>query len=403
MPKQKKPTPRRPRGTGGLAQRKTGPNTGLWIPTYNYEDEYGEKKKAYAGTSMDRVIANQNLRDLITEIENGTYQPGSKMTVAAWFKYWLEEIIKPNKAPGTYKSYNEISNNQIIPFVGDRKLPVTSAIIRGNLKRVGEKWSPRTAELTFAVWSVSMKTAKREGVIKSNPVENVIKPPNNTKSGTAHTTDEARKVLMTAQANGDRMVTRWAMAYFHGARQGECLGMERTRINMSKLTMDMSWKLESLRTKPGADLEDPDRFVIPGGFEIRPLYRRFALTKRKGDRPLIVPIPVPLAAIFEVYLKITDENAFDLMWASLAGNPIDNKTDSEAWHAALALAKVPDIRLHDARHTTATLLLEMGVDEKVRMDIMGQSSLATQRRYAHVDLSLARKALGNLDCLLELG
>ncbi|WP_405490360.1 tyrosine-type recombinase/integrase [Nocardia sp. NBC_00511] len=397
MPAKKR---RRPRGEGSFYKRKSD---GMWVGAVPYEDEYGERHRATT-TSADKVIAMEKWRALRSEIAAGTYSPGSKMTVERWLDYWVENIVKPNKAPKTYDSYRGVIDNQIVPNIGKTvRLPVRPALIRANLKWVGDNWSARMAELTYAVWSISSKASKGELGLKTDPTEHIAKPLNNKTTGTAHTSDQARLVLRAATAAQDRMVTRWAMAYLLGARQGECLGLERDRIDLKDLTVDTSWQLQSLKTHPGVALDDPERFVVPKGYECRPLYRRFALTRRKGQRPILIPLPVPLAAIFEVYLKITPPNRFGLMWVSEAGTPIPNKYDSTAWHAALDRAGVPQVRLHDARHTTATLLLEMGVEEAVRMAIMGQSTLAAQRRYAHVDLSVARAALGNLDGLLELG
>lgn len=397
MPPKKR---RRPRGEGAFYKRKAD---NLWVGAVTYEDEYGETQRPTV-SSTDKQIAMEKFRALKLEVANGTYAPRSNMTAAGWFTYWVEEIVKPNVAPKTYKSYKGAIDNQIVPHIGETKrLPVTPAFVRGNLKHVGEKWSARTAELTHFVWNKAMKDAVKEKVIKTNPVEHISKPTNDTRTGTALTSEQARRVLLVAMEQKDRMVTRWATAFFLGARQGECLGLERARINLGDLTVDTSWQLQSLSTKPGFELDDPDRFDVPKGYELRPLYRRFALTRRKGQRPVLIPLPVPLAAIFKVHLEITPPNRFGLMWVSDAGTPIPNKYDSDAWHAALARAGVPDTRLHDARHTTATLLMETGVEESVRMAIMGQSSVAAHRRYAHVDLSLARKALGNLDGLLELG
>lgn len=402
MAQQKNPKRRRPRGTGGLTQRKTGRNKGLWEGTYSWEDEYGEKHRASV-SSMDKVIANQKLRNLITEIESGTFSPSTKMTVAAWLEYWVENIVKPHRAPRTYDSYRGTIDNQILPNIGTTlRLPITPARIRGNLKWVEEQsWKPRTAELTYAVWSIAMKAAKKEGLIKTDPTEVVEKPINDEQTGKALTSDQARHVLMSATTAEDPMVTRWATGFLLGARQGECLGLERDRVDLENLTIDLSWQLQSLRTKPGIDLEDPKRFIVPKGYECRPVYRRFALTRRKGRRPILIPLPVPLAAIFKVYMETTAPNRFGLMWVTDAGTPIPGKYDNTAWKSALERAGVPGVRLHDARHTTATLLLEMRVEETVRMAIMGQSSVATQRRYAHVDLSMQRQALGNLDILLE--
>ncbi|WP_280393140.1 tyrosine-type recombinase/integrase [Nocardia wallacei] len=393
---------RRPRGTGGLSQRKSGKNKGLWTGTYIWEDEYGEKHRAEV-SSMDKQIANQKLRDIITEIESGAYAPRSKMTVQKWFDYWVENIVKPHREPGTYRSYRGIINNQIVKHIGDTKrLPITAAVVRGNLKWVAENWSPRTAELTHAVWSKAMKDAVKEQVIKVDPTQHIDKPVNDKKIGKALTVEQARRVLLTATKNHDPMVTRWAAALMLAARQGELLGLRREMVDLQEMTIDLSWQLQSIALKPGADITDPQRFDVPKGMEIVPLVRRFALKRRKGNRPTLIPLPVPLAAIFKAYMDSTPPNKYGLMWVSPAGDPIDNKTDNQAWHSALEAAKVPGVRLHDARHTTNMLLLEMGVEESVRMQILGQSTVAAQRRYTHVDLRVAREALGNLDVLLAL-
>ncbi|MFE3051569.1 tyrosine-type recombinase/integrase [Nocardia sp. NPDC059239] len=387
------------RGEGAFYKRKSD---NLWIGAASYEDEYGESRRATV-SSADKVIAMEKFRELKAEIARGTYSPRKKMTVAQWMTYWLEEMVKPHKAPRTYKSYSDTVKNQIVPFVGDKQLPVQPATIRGNLKRVGDQWSPRTAELTHSVWNMAMKAAKAEGVILTNPVENVTKPMNKAAVGTALTSEQARGVLLSAMESKDPMVTRWATALLLGTRQGEALGLERDRINLEHRTVDLSWQIQALPTKDGYDLEDPDRFDVPNGYEIRPLYRRFALTRPKSDRSKrLIPLPDPLAAIFETYMDATPPNRFGLMWVTDAGTPIPHRYDSQAWHAALVRAGVPDVRLHDARHTTATLLLEMGVEESVRMAIMGQNTVASHRIYTHVDLDTQRKALGNLGGLLSL-
>lgn len=394
----KKPKNRRPRGEGSFYERADGMHIGaVW-----YEDKDGQPRRVTV-SSRDKVKAMEKFRKLQADITSGTFMPSTKMTVGDWFEYWVEKIVKPNRAPNTYNSYRFTIDNQILPFVGTKKLPVTPAVIRTNLARVGERWSARTAELTYSVWSVAMKAAKAEEVIRTNPVEAVAKPVNNASTGKAHTAEQARRVLLVALENGDRMVTRWAAAYLLGARQGELLGLERDRIDLTHLTVDLSWKLQILSIKEGASLEDADRFVAPKGLEVRPLFRKFALTRPKTkSSKRLTPIPAPLAAILDVYLKATPANKYGLTWVTPTGKPIPAKTDNEAWHAALAAAGVPDARLHDARHTTATLLMEMGVEEAIRMQIMGQSTVASQRIYAHADLGLQRKALGNLDRLLEI-
>jgi integrase len=400
MPPKKR---RRPRGTGALYRRKSD---GMYIGAVTYEDEYGEKRRATVSSS-DKVLAGQKLRELQKKIDSGTYRPRAKMTVKQWLTYWLENIVKKTKDPKTYVSYRGTSDNQIIPLIGEKRLPITPATVRGLLKKVADTdgWGERTTQLTYVVLNIALNAAVKEEVISKNPCDVVAKPKvTPSSSGKAHTSEQARKVLLAAMEAEDPYVTRWAAAYLLGARQGELLGLERDRVNVDNMTVELSWQLQSLKTHEGASLDDPDRFIIPDGFEVRPVYRRFALTRPKSERSKrLTPLPMPLAAIFKTYLETAESNEYGLMWVTSKGRPIPGKYDNMAWHDALERAKVPDLPLHAARHTTATLLQEMGVEEAVRMQIMGHSTAAAQRIYAHVDLSLARQALGKLGGLLELG
>ncbi|GAA3478656.1 tyrosine-type recombinase/integrase [Streptomyces yanii] len=66
------------------------------------------------------------------------------------------------------------------------------------------------------------------------------------------------------------------------------------------------------------------------------------------------------------------------------GEPLVPSTDYDVWKRLLADAKVRDGCLHDARHTAATVLLILGVPERVVMQIRGWSSTAMTARYQHV-------------------
>lgn len=66
------------------------------------------------------------------------------------------------------------------------------------------------------------------------------------------------------------------------------------------------------------------------------------------------------------------------------GETIIPASDYHAWKALLKRAGVRDARLHDARHTAATMLLVLGVSERTVMSVMGWSSTAMAARYQHV-------------------
>jgi integrase len=94
-----------------------------------------------------------------------------------------------------------------------------------------------------------------------------------------------------------------------------------------------------------------------------------------------------------------------LVWTREDGRPILDRSDTAAWRDTLVAAGIYAVNeeaptLHVARHTLATVLQARNVPEPVRMAIMGHSSVAAHRGYAHVDQTLTRAALGELGKLL---
>jgi integrase len=74
----------------------------------------------------------------------------------------------------------------------------------------------------------------------------------------------------------------------------------------------------------------------------------------------------------------------DFVFAHEDGRPIDPKIDWREWKALCVEVGAPDVRLHAARHTAATMLLAMGVPMRVAMEILGHSRITVTQRYQHV-------------------
>jgi site-specific recombinase XerD len=72
------------------------------------------------------------------------------------------------------------------------------------------------------------------------------------------------------------------------------------------------------------------------------------------------------------------------VWCQPNGRPIGAHADWDEWKALLKTTGIREVRVHDARHTAATLLLAQGVDQRVVMEILGHSQISMTSRYAHV-------------------
>jgi integrase len=88
------------------------------------------------------------------------------------------------------------------------------------------------------------------------------------------------------------------------------------------------------------------------------------------------------------------------LFATATGGPVSPRTDYTEWKRLLVAAAMREARLHDARHTAATVLLVLGVPDRVVMDMMGWSNTAMAKRYQHITASVRKDVARRLDGLI---
>lgn len=90
------------------------------------------------------------------------------------------------------------------------------------------------------------------------------------------------------------------------------------------------------------------------------------------------------------------------LFASGIGTPLDPRNVTREFKALLVSAELPNIRLHDLRHSCATLLLAQGVNPRVVMETLGHSQVSlTLNTYSHVLPALQREAAAKMDAILS--
>ncbi len=414
-----KPKPRRARGEGTLHKRADG----MWVGYIELpKGPDGKRRKTKPVYSTDRAEAVKKLNEVKDQVAKGLEQTDQRLTVAAYLEEWIEQVAKTRLRPTAWASYRSAINTRIVPAIGGRKLATLQPAdirhmhswILGHTYKRGKTEVPyttRSVEEAHNVLSAALTDAVAEGKAHRNVCELVSKPKVLSQSHGALTVEQARSVLLVAHRESDAMVTRWAAGLMLGGRQGELLGLQWDRVDLDAGTLDLAWQLQWLKLKAGAKSDDPGRFDVPAGFEHIPLWRGAALTRPKTSKSQrMLPIPAPLVAILEVYKRTATKNPWDLVWVTVPGEksrdkvpkPISDKDDRAAWKAAQIRAEVDPVDIHAMRGTTATLLMEAGVDARIIQEILGHSNVVTTRGYQTVNLEAARKSLGSLDALLEL-
>lgn len=89
------------------------------------------------------------------------------------------------------------------------------------------------------------------------------------------------------------------------------------------------------------------------------------------------------------------------VFTSGKGTPLEPRNVTRQFKELLAAAKLPNIRLHDLRHSCATLLLAQGVNPRVVMETLGHSQVSlTLNTYSHVLPALQRDAAERINAVL---
>src|SRR5690606_27337771 len=114
----------------------------------------------------------------------------------------------------------------------------------------------------------------------------------------------------------------------------------------------------------------------PPGYEHRQLDGALCLTRPKARKARIVPLIPPLVAWLRRHLAESPPGGHDLVWTRDGTRPVDPRADYDAWIALLADVGLPRVRLHSARHSCASLLLSLGVQEAVIRELVGHSTVA---------------------------
>lgn len=403
-------------GDGGLFKRADG----MWVGTVEVPSADGKRrqKRVYA---KNRNEAKRKRDELRAEVAMGIVPISATTTVGAWLDYWLAEIKKPNVRPNTFSWYEESVRLHIKPHLGHRKLKhLTPEEVRQMLRKAN---TPANAQRAHKTLRIAVADAITEGLVRTNMVDAVAKPEHTKQTRGALTADAAKLAIRAAIAveerGGPRLATRWAAAFLTGARPAELLGLEWDRVDLDAGVIDLAWQLQQVDRDHGCG--EPDQsgafpcgkkratfcpnshWDLPNDFEYRQCRGSLLWTRPKtqaGTR--IVPLVPPLVAMLESHRQSAGPNPYNLVWHRPDGNPLTRHDDASSWRLVLEAAELPQVDPYACRHSCATLLQELGVDEPVRMQIMGQSSAAAHRMYVHVDQAQTRLALGKLERLLAL-
>lgn len=332
------------------------------------------------------------------------------ITVKDWLTKWLE-IQSHVLRPATYSGTHSYTRQWIVPTLGGRKLEdLTPADIRGLSRSIiAAGRSTTTAGTIQGVFQKALRDAILDGYQVPDAVLLVPKPAKASDSGRSEIPlPQAVRLIHEALRQPDG--AGWVAALLNGLRQGERLGLTWDRVDFEAGTLDISWQLQQLRYLD----RTTETFRIPDGYETRRLVGGFHLVRPKsaaGER--VIPMVPWLSVALKEWKKVCPEHPDGLIFPRDEVWPRNAKDDLAAWKdlqeragvwKCPATDDVPATHyvLHEARHTTATLLLSVGVDPEIIKAIMGHSKIVTTQGYQHVSRDMMLTALKKAATALTL-
>lgn len=360
------------------------------------KDEKGKRLQKRFGKFKTKRDAEKACNEMIYQLEHGTFIDPKDMLLEDYLNEWLKTYCEPKLTPCTYDGYNNNVEKHINPALGKILLQKLQPIQvqkfynelyeKGRLNSKGGL-SPSSIRYIHATLRKALNHAVKMQYIIRNVCE-VAELPKIKKHESKFLTKSQVNEMLTALYDTD-VYLPVLLAIGLGLRRGELLGLQWKDFDFNKNFVSIK------------------RTLLPkyNGDEI------FSECKTdKSHRILAVPenIMVYLKQAKKKQLEnklffSTDYIDYDLVYCNPNGKPVSPHAFNHRFSKALKDKELEHIRVHDLRHTNASLMLKKGVSMKVASERLGHTTIGiTMDLYSHIDEELQQDAASKINSALSI-
>lgn len=319
---------------------------------------------------------------IVADVARGTYIRPARVTVEQFLiDEWLPAKTSGLK-PSTASSYEQMIRSYVTPRIGAAAIAdVDGAMLNalyadllangrtGASGRTGPL-SPKTVRNVHGMLHRAFKDAVRWRRLAVNPADAADQPRKQTPEMKVWTAEQLRAFV--DHSADDRLGAVWRLFAFTGMRRGEVVGLRWTDVDLTakRLTIRQTITMAGDRPEVGTPKTSAGARTISLDPDTVAVLKRWR--KSQTEERLLMGAGWQGAE-------------HDLIVTEPDGSPIHPQVLTRRFHAATKAAKVPQIRLHDVRHSYATAALNSGVPVKVLSQRLGHADIAvTLRVYSHV-------------------
>ncbi len=371
---------RRGRGDGSFKERSQD----VW--EYRFTLPNGRRRSVYGRTKKEC----RDKRNVVEErFKLGLTALGRSQTIEQYLCDWLEVLRRGGDTrPQTWQAHESCIRIRVVPLIGDIRLseltPQHLESLYGRLLASG--LAPASVVRTHAVLHRALRRAFDLGLIPRNPCD-IARPPQVRRKELRTLSSLEVKSLLDRTENST-IRTLYAVGATAGLRRGELLALKWTDIDFDRgrLTVQRTaLRVHGGGIHYGEPKTDAGRRTVRLGAMVVGELRR-----HKTE---------------QLSMRLKAGPAWEdhgLVFTNIFGRPLDAGFVTRTFKRDLALAGLPAIRLHDLRHTFATLSLEQGTPVKSLQSALGHSTISTTLDiYGHVTPAMQDAVAETMDRLFE--
>jgi integrase len=368
---------------GTIKQRSKGTWTIWWDEPRGPDGKRRQRNKTIKGRRKD---AEAKLREILATLDTGSYVVPSKQSVGDFLNRWLQDYAAYNVRPRTYEGYKAIIDHHLSPAIGHIALTsltpahiqsyYSKALVDGRRDGKGGL-SARTVKHHHRLVVEALGHAVKWGLVVRN-VALAVDPPKPVNLE-MHTLDNAGAHKLLDAARETPYYALIHLALYTGMRRSELLGLRWKDVDLGMGALSVVQVMDKLR----------DGSIV------------FSEPKTAKSRRMVVLTPTSALALKQhrekqeelAELLGTVITGGDLVFHNLEGSPLSPSTVSHAFLDIARKVGIKNIRLHDLRHSHASLMLKQNVHPKIVQERLGHSTIAiTLDLYSHVTPGLQEAA-----------
>ena len=339
------------------------------------------RTRSFWGTSADEAEAARDA--FLRRLRLAGSADAADRTVSAMLADWLEER-SPDVDPSTFRRYAAAVDQHLDPTLGHL---LVAEVGEPEVKAARLAWRNQKTKAPLSASSSNVVLGILRSAMGADApkIRRRRKPPS---VAVYLTEDQARTLLATLKGDPLELLVKVALTV--GPRRGEVLGIRWRDLSADYTTWTTGHQVRYIPPEARQPGEGPYRLVRP---------------KVDDSMGRVIHLPSFVVEALREY-RVTWEarrrraalwvKPGDLVFCDDHGQALPPGSVSRRF-AQLATRAGTPMRLHDLRHSAATLMLAMGVSERVVQQVLGHTSGATTRGYMHVVERLGAEAADRMD------